>query len=188
MDHVHGWKSRVAKMLGVTSGYISKVLAGSATRVSAETLKKAVVGVGVDNAFFEDRSRDDPDFELYLRSRIAPMTALNLLLDLDLLSEAWGALSADAAEIEAQLRREPARAFMDNPEARKLVLELCRRLLQTHPVSTAVMLALQGEAGTGMSALRFVHSVRQVADAVVIGNAAAAVHARTKLKLDQEEP
>ncbi len=57
--HAHGWKTRVAERLGVTPGYISKVLRGNATAVTVGTLDKATASLRISPRFFFEQM-DEP--------------------------------------------------------------------------------------------------------------------------------
>lgn len=56
----HGWKSSVARRLGVHPSYISKMVAGKIGDVGGDVIAKAMEALGVDASFFYEAPQTSP--------------------------------------------------------------------------------------------------------------------------------
>lgn len=56
---VYGWKSDVARTLGVSPAYINQLASGKKARVGAKAVNAAVAALGIDPRFFFDRAFPD---------------------------------------------------------------------------------------------------------------------------------
>ena len=65
-DFAVGWQGRVAGLLGVTQGYISKQHLGTAVGVGRAAMSSAVAKLGIDSSFFYEDADGEPDYRDYL--------------------------------------------------------------------------------------------------------------------------
>jgi transcriptional regulator with XRE-family HTH domain len=57
-----GWKAEVARAMGIHPSYVTKIVAGSVTRVSTDVIERIATRIGFERAFFFDPAVGVPDF------------------------------------------------------------------------------------------------------------------------------
>jgi transcriptional regulator with XRE-family HTH domain len=60
LGYVRGWKAEAARRLGVHRTFVSRILSGSRTAVSAAVLTKACERLGIHPGFFYDTTAEEP--------------------------------------------------------------------------------------------------------------------------------
>lgn len=179
MQGARGWKARAAELLGVTPGYVSKVLAGKATAVTEATAVKAMRALQIDPAFFTVPGTTPRFEDLQRLGQGIDEEAAGALEQLP--SEGWAELEAAAAQL---LARNRVLVLMQNGQgwvSEAEVAALARRLLDVVPVQAAFDVVMR-EARHGaerlaasparLASLQLVQQIHAFAAAVRVGKAA----------------
>lgn len=107
--HAHGWKTHVARTLGVHPSYISRVVKGDRTGIGGAVIARAIAALNIDPRFFTIRSRElgsafRPHYHDYLL--LTPVSADHARDVSRRIDPAGPRVDTNAFEMEVRIRRD----------------------------------------------------------------------------------
>lgn len=161
LGYGYGWKSAVARTLGVHPSYISRVHKGDRTGIGGAVIARAIESLDLDRSFFTS-PEEVTDYRAFVRHTATEEDFQNRA------PRAAGLLGAARADVEAdwEIAGALARHVFDAPGEPEPARELAAWILERSILARHARLILAGDAPSASSALVLASYAATVATAI----------------------